>query len=492
MMWILIGALALAPVARAEEVEVLVAPFQPVTLPSKGISALLHPWLEEQVDQHPELTVVPVSRAGLVFDQKASLYLDSCPPTDQVGCALVVAEAAGVPWAVTGTVEATELGADVHIWVLDVQNFRQVDFTWPLQGDDDALAAATVAHLLAVVSGEEGVPVDERFRRPAKTAEELALEEQRAKEAAELERSGSQVGRLGPRQEGELVRERLTEEELAEQMEGEGTKPWERLDMSPKEYLRYKNSGLPLYEWRARAAGRRSQILLRPYLGVARGPSDGAYYGRYVRSESTLQVVQAYAWQAPVTSSRGELGLSLAYGLLPSLEVGLTGGATLGVFEADVAAVTEGDPLREREPQTYSAMSLHGGIEILGVPLPASKLRPIIGGQLLVWRGTAVDDHVLPPEELSTFPAPIMGVAGLIVGVEARLGPRIDAFARVPVQAVVAGGDPSVQDDGGDYLETKVQPPALSPAGAGLQVGVQIRALGPRAEKRGLDDYVDG
>ncbi len=492
MTWSLLGVLALGPVAQAQEADVLVAPFQPVTLASRGISNLLHAYLEGTIDDHPELAVIPVSQAGMIFDQKASLYLESCPPSEQVGCALVAAEAAGVPWAVAGAVLATDEGADVQIWVLDVARLRQVDFTWQLRGDDDALAQETAARLLAVVRGEEGAPVDERFRGGPRSPEEMALEEQRAQDAAALERAGSQVGKLGDRQDVELVRDRLTEEELADQMEGEGSKPWDRLDMTPRQYLRYKNSGLPLYEWRARAAGRTSQVLIRPTLGLLRGPSDGQYYGRYVRSESTLQVVQSYAWQAPTTGSGPTLGLSAGYGLLPGLEVGLIGGGTIGIFEADIAAVTEGDPLRDREAQTYSAWSVYGGLQVLGTLLPTSNVRPVLGGQLMVWRGSAVDDHVLPPEELLVFSAPLMGVAGGLVGVEARLGPRIDGWAHVPVQAVIFGGDPGVQDEGGDYLETKEAPPALGAVGAGLLMGIQIRLFGPAPEKRSLDDYDGG
>ncbi len=487
--FVLFGALALSRPARAEEIEVLVAPFQPETLASKGISNLLHAYLEGVIDDHPELAVVPVSRAGMVFDQKAALYLDSCPPSEQVGCALVVAEAAQVPWAVTGTVLATDEGADVHIWVLDVERLRQVDFEWPLRGDDDALARETEARLLAVIRGEEGAPVDERFRREPPSEEEEALAAQREQDAAELERQGSQVTRLGEKKEGELLRDRMTEDELLDEMEGEGSKPWERLEMSPRQYLRYKNSGMPLFEWRERAAGRKAQLLIRPTLGLVRGPSDGAYYGRYVRSASTLAVVQSYAWQAPITGSGPTLGLQVGYGILPTLEIGLVGGASIGIFEADIAAVTEGDPVRERDPQTYSAWSTYGGLQILGAPLPTASVRPVIGGQALIWRGTAVDDHVMPPSELMVFPAPLLGIVGAVAGVEARLGPRIDAYAHVPVQAVIFGGDPGVQDDGGDYLEGPEEPPTLGTVGAGLLLGVQIRALGPREEKRTLEDY---
>lgn len=490
---ILLGWLALTSSARAEEVEVLVAPFQAVGLESKGISALLHAYMEVFLDEQSELDVLPVAEAGHVFDQKATLYLDSCPPTDEVGCALIVADAAGLPFAVTGSVQATESGADVHVYVLDVRELRQVDFTWALQGDDGALAEETARRLLAVARGEEGVPVDERFRRPAKSEEELAEEEARRQDAAELQRSRSEVRDLGQRQKVELERQRVTEAELAERMEGEGSKPWEQLEMSPRQYMRYKNSGLQLYEWRARARGRQSQVLLRPALGLVRGPVAGAYYGRYVRSETTLQVVQSYGWQAMTMGSGASLGLQAGYGLLPGLELGLVGGAALGGYTADIDVVDEGSVVRARDPMTFSSWNLHGGLQVLAAPLPTLTVRPVIGGQLLLWRGAAVDRFVLPPEDsgLEVFPAPTLGLVGVVAGVEARLGPRIDGWAHVPVQAVIWGGDANVQDEGISYLDPKEEPPTLAPVGAGLLLGLQVRLLGPRPEKQGLDAYDD-
>jgi len=487
----LLAALALAPAALAGETDILVAPFQPLTLESKGISTLLHVYLEPRLDGDPDLRVVPVDEAGVVFDQSAALYLDSCPPDDQVGCAIVVAEANQIPFAVAGTVQAEDEGTSAHVWVIDVNNMRQVDFPWALNGDDDALARQITDQMNALIRGEVGVPVDARFQKKGPSEDELARQSQRDQDAAELEAEGSQVRRLGKRQQTELVQQKLTTADIADQMEGDSVSPWERLGMGPREYLRYKNSGMSLLTWRERSAGHKGQVLIRPTVGVLRGPVDAEYYGRYERSASTLQVVEGYAWQAPMTASGPTLGLSAGYGVLPGVEVGLCFGEALGTFVADISALTEGDPVRERDPQTYSAWSTTAGVVVLGSFLQTANIRPVVGGHLLIWRSSAVQDHVLPPDELATFDAPMMGLAGVVLGVEARLGPHLDAFAHVPVDAVVFGGDPTVQHDGDGYLPTLVDPPSLSPAGAGLLLGVQVRLLGPREEKKSLDDYQD-
>ena len=491
MSGILIAWLALIPRASAGEVEVLVAPFQALTPESQGISALLHGYLESALDQNERIVVVPVDRAGYVFDASAEMYLDSCPPTNQVGCALVVAESAGVQFAVTGTVEVTDDGYQIHVWVLDGVRLRQVDFEQDIAvGEDELLMAEAVRHLLAVADGDEGAPIDERFRKQL-SSDEVEAAEHREEERAALDAAGSQVGRMGNRTELELERKKYTEADIAAAAEVEGTKPWERLDMSPREYLRYQNSGKPLFEWRALSAGRQSQVLIRPSLGMARAPMDTAYYGRYVRSATTLDTVQQYAWQAVTMGSGPSLGLGVAYGVLPTVEVGLVGGTALGTYTADISVVDEGDVVRDRSPQTYSAWSSYVGATVLAGLVPTWRVRPVVGGGVLLWFDDAIDDHVLPPSELETFAAPMTGLVQAVAGVEARMGPRVDLWFHVPFLAVVFGGEASIQDEGGDYLNTKEPPPTLAPVGAGVSAGIQVRLLGVKPEKSGLDDLGD-
>lgn len=491
MSGILIAWLALTPGASAGEVEVLVAPFEALTPESKGISALLHGYLESALDGDERVEVVPVDRAGYVFDAPASLYLDSCPPSDQVGCALVVAESAGVQFAVSGTVEVTDDGYRIHVWVLDGVRLRQVDFERDLGvGQDELLMDETLSHLLALVDGDEGAPIDERFRRKL-SEDEVEAAEHREEERKALDEAGSQVNRLGERREVELEQRRFTEEDIASAAEVEGTKPWERLNMSAREYMRYQNSGKPLFEWRALAVGRQGQLIVRPSIGMARAPMDAAYYGRYVRSASTLETVQQYAWQAPTMGSGPTVQVGVAYGVLPTLEVGLVAGTALGTYTADISVVDEGDVVRERTPQTYSAWSTLVGANLIFAPVPTWKVRPVVGGGVLVWTGDAIDDHVLPPQELQTFDPPRTGLIEAMGGVEARAGAHVDVFVHVPFLAVAWGGETATQDEGGDYLSSKEPAPALTAVGAGVQAGVQVRLFGVKPEKSGLDDLGD-
>lgn len=483
---------ALLGLAHADDLSVLVTPLQPASLDAAGISTLLHAYMEDAVDREPDVGVVPVSDAGVVFEMKAPLYLSSCPPGEMIGCALVLAEANQIPYAITGAIQVSDSGSHATVTVLDVARLRQVTLEQDLSGDDAALVDATLAALRALARDEVGAPIDERFR-VRKTDAQVQDEEARAAERDALAATRSQAGQFEEREALEVEQRRYTEADLQARMEEEGRKPWERLGLTPRQYMRYKNSGLPLYTWKQLAAGRKGQLVLRPALGFQRGPSDTTYYGRYVRAaENPTQIVQTYAWQAVTSSSGVTVQGTVAWGLSPLLEVGLTGGIAPGTYTVDIEVMTEGDELREGDPTAYPAQNIVFGPHLQAAFLPASKVRPVLGGELLLWRGSAVTSHAIPPSELAVFDAPSMVVAQAVPGVEVRLSPHLDGWLHVPVSAVVFGGEVQRQDEGGDYLPSRVEPAALAPVGAGLLVGFQVRLFGAKVStERDLEDLDD-
>lgn len=473
----------------SEEVEVLAAPFQARDNEVIGVASLLHGFLEQQLDARSELVVVPVDQAGVVFDQRADLYLASCPPGEEIGCAIVVAEAAGVPYAVTGYVELVDGKPHIHVWVLDIGRMRQAEFERDLEeGQDDLLVSEAAETVMAVVRDRAGQPVDERFRTH-KSTEQLEEEQRREEEKQALARDKNDPGRLESDRDIELERDKYTEADLAERMEVEGGKPWDRLDMTPRQYLRYQNSGLNLIEWRKRAAGRQSQLVLRPGLGLLRAPTAEDYYGRWVYDPDTLAILQRYAWQGVSTASAVTGMLTVSYGVLPLLEVGLNGGYASGHYDVDVTTVKAGEAVRDHDPTRYASGGLFGGPQVLTALLPTSSVRPVLGGAFLVWSGTQLDDHVAAFEELETFPSTLVGIVEVRAGAELRLGSRLDAYIHVPFQAVVFGGDPQVQDDGAEYLTGSREPTSPDAFSAGLLLGFQVKLLGPKAEARTLEDY---
>ena len=72
------------------------------------------------------------------------------------------------------------------------------------------------------------------------------------------------------------------------------------------------------------------------------------------------------------------------------------------------------------------------------------------------------------------------------IAIHLRRLPSADAL-----RVVVRGGEVALQDEGGDYLSTREQPPALNAVGAGVSAGVQVRLLGVKPQKSGLDDLGD-
>lgn len=486
--------------ARAAEIEVLVTPFQPATRDSAGLSALLHGFLESRIDDNPEFRVIPLEEVpNVVTDtsaaqygvaQSAEAYIESCPVGEMVGCTLIVGEVADVAFAITGTVEVLSSGSRVQVSIVDVRDAKEllsIQLDVPL-GQDDVLATAIERLLGAVAQGYVGRDTDIREDEPVEDGVDKDAV------AAELESLSEEIGdssSLDVRRDLDIDRPKLTVDDIADDMEREGSKPWERVDMSPREYLRYQNSGMNLPEWRARNAGREGQLVLRPAAGFLRAPVHGAYYGRYVRSEDTLAIVQTYAWNSVATGAGITGGGSLGYGVHPLVEVGLTGGIATGHYDVDIAAVTEGQTDIPREGETYLTTSWYVGPRVLLVLMPWSSFRPVVGLDVLLWRAKDLGGIVQLPDEVPAFSPASLVMAQAVVGGEVRFGPRLDGYVHVPLSAVVAGETSALYQDGGDYLSGPSTPPTVSTISAGLLVGFQVKLLGPRSEDRGLDDGYD-
>lgn len=493
---LLIGWCLAAP-ARAGEVEVLVTPFQPRTPAAAGISALFHSYLENRIDASPDFRVIPVdevpnvvtdsSAAQFGVDQTAAAYLDACPPGEMVGCALVVGETADVPYAITGTIEVLPSGNRVQVSIVDVREAREllnIQLDVGL-GQDEVLATAIERLLGAVTVGAVGRQTDIREDEPEpEGVDKDAVAQELEALAEEIGDSGS----LDVRRDLEIDRPKMTADDLADDLEREGSKPWERVGMSPREYLRYQNSGFNLPEWRARAAGRQGQLVLRPAGGFLRGPVHGAYYGRYVRSEETLQIVQTYAWQSVATGAGLTGGGSIGYGVHPLLELGVTAGLATGHVDVDIAAVTEGQTDIPREGESYLTTSWYVGPRALVALMPWSTFRPVVGLDVLFWNAKDLTSIVQLPDEVPPFSPARLVMAQAVLGGEARFGPRLDGYLHVPVSVIVAGETSGTYDEGTAYLTDPATPPAVSTVSAGLLLGFQVKLLGPRAEARVEDD----
>ena len=456
-------------------------------------------FLSQQLVADASFRVLSLGEIGQIYETPAEEYANSCTPGEFVGCAFVLAEAGGADYAVTGTIEAHEYGSRIDVRIVDVSAAREaIGFVVDVATGDDAILADAISAVIAAVQrGDIGGESDARSEGVVE--EPLGPDKEEADtDLTQLNEEIGGVDSLDTRGEGILAEEEYSMYDLAEDMTSEGTKPWERLEMSPREYLRYKNSGRPLYEWRELAEGRQGQILLRAGLGYGRGPGNGRYYGRVALSSQTLDVAETYAWQSMETAGGGSVGFSASYGILPELDIGLTGGLVTGRFEVDIQRITEGDFTSAADPNDDTNQSLFFGSEAIYAFVPTSALRPIVGASAVLWRGTGVGSHVIPPEELpgggviESLASPMALAVNAIGGVEVTMSDTLDLWLHVPVGAIVATWNaPTTYHVGEGVLEQEGMindPTQPGSAATSIQIGIQVRAF-EREKKRTLSDY---
>ena len=385
-------------------------------------------------------------------------------------------------------------GTKVQIVILDIGEVRQlISFTSELDGGgDEAFAEGVAKVLVAAIAGEVGQEHDIRMDNGDEETEPMDNAVV-ARQLQALSREMGGVTAVITRSDKPVERPKYSLADVAERMEGEGTKPWERLDMGPNEYVQYKNSGLSLYEWRILAVGRQGQVLLRPAVGVGSGPWSGTYYGRtaYDVVGTQLQVVDAYSAQAVQSGTGGFVGIAGAYGITPVLDVGAIFGVSFGTFTLDVNQKTVGQAEPAAQVDTAGQTTLVFGPQVSATFFPVWKIRPAVGGGVLVERGRTVVDTTSVPEGLSVF-SPATLVAGEVwVGGEARLSKRVDLYLHVPVQLRLAG-DTLIDEREGTADEVNADPPeSAGVVAAGVRAGIQIRLLGKKVEETTRYDEVD-
>ncbi|MFZ5479001.1 MAG: hypothetical protein ACOZNI_19680 [Myxococcota bacterium] len=479
--------LLLLQAAFAAETSVLVSSFQPRNAEATGLAGLVEGFLAQELDKHPDLDVLRVEDTPGFDDYPARTYMEGCPPGDVVGCTLVIAQRGGARFAVTGTVQSLVAGTRVTVDVIDVADTRVVlSFSSELDaGSDEAFAEGVAKVLVAAIGGElaeadireDGEPEDDGG----------ATNEEVARQLAELSKELGAVTAIVQRTDKPIDRPRYTVEDLAKQLDSDTTPRWERLGMSAEEYLRYKNSGMDLRQWRERAIGRKGAVIVRPWVGYARGPFWGAYYGRYAidpDSEGGLETpVGTTSAQAVTTGPGGGGGLQVGYGLLPSLDVGVAGGVVGGTYSIDMDQVQVGIPEGDVEPELRQTTTVFFGPRFLVAPLPVRAIRPVFGGGVVFARGKAVGDYYAVSEHLVTWPASWLVMIEGFAGGEARISRQVDVFVHVPLDLLVQG-ETLVAEESGDT--SLFDGDALLPAGAigfGVQAGVQLRFGGAKPKE---------
>lgn len=477
--------LALAGPAFADDAPLLVSAWQARNDDAVGLAGLLEDYLARELEGVEGIRVLRVEDTPAFRDYSARVYMDGCPPGNVVGCTQVVADRGGATYALTGTVQALAEGSRVEVDLLDVNGARvMVTFTTDLAVGEDAVFAEGVAKVVAAaLRGEIGREVD---IREGEEPEEPRLDN--AAMAAQLAELSSQLSEAKlsisdtPR---EVRTPEYTVSDLADRMQTEGSKPWERLGMTPGAYLRYRNSGLSLLDWRRRAVGRQGQLLVKAGASYWSGPLAGEFYGAY--TVDGVQVVDSYSWQAVKLGSGAGGGIGLAYGITPAIEVGIAGGVVGGSFTLDVDQLQTDRPPENSDPETYYVSHLWGGARVQASFFPVSRVRPTATLGVDVVQQHWVGEFYQMPASIQTFPPQASVLASLAPGGEASLSRRLDLYLQVPIDLLVAGGTAQVYPAGGGG---GIAPPTSPAVSWRVQAGLQVRLFGVDVERDVLiDDF---
>lgn len=463
---------------------VLVSVFQPGSKDAVGVSSLLEVSVARALDPVKGLEVLRVDEAPPFPDYDARVYMESCPPGNIVECTQLLGERAGARFAVTGSAVAIAAGVRVRVSVLDVAQAREVvAFRYDVaEGEDAVLADAVARVVLAVAEGRLGAPDD--IRDGAEEEDEPRLtNEQVAAQLAELAPQLAAAQEVVSRPPRSIDTRRYTTADVDSQR-GEGMKDWERLDMSPGEWLRYKNSGLSLYEWRKRSLGHAGQLLLRAEGGWWRGPTGGAYVNRHAYDDS-LVIIDSYSALAARSQGEPTGGFEVGYGVLPFLDVAAGLGVAPGEIEVDVDV--EGDISTTGPLRVYPWSSWYG-LRVEGTLFPAASFHPALGGGVTLVRTVATTSVLDLPDYAADFPSENLLYATLWPGVQARLGPRLDLYARLPVDLLLSGT--LLREERTTTTAAVVpNPPSTSgDVGVGVLLGVQVRLFGREPKAGALDD----
>jgi len=486
----LLAGLCASPSALAGT-SVLVAGFQPETRESTGLAAMLSVVLEQQLSLQEDLSLLLLDDVPPLHGTPVQLYLETCPLGEYVGCAYVVSQHAEVDYALTGTLRTGSEAVRVRLSLVDVSQAREaVGLDLDIPPGQDHLLMEQVASLLGrVIRGELGQLEDIR--------QEGAYDEAATRELvqAELDELNAETGadvQLGSLSTGLGVDiPGFTPSDLEAMRGEEGLTEWERLGMTERSYLAYRNSDMDLQSWRALAFGRQLQLLVRPRVGTLYGPVGGEYLGAFLQDLSPKledDIVETYAWQAARGGLGAGYGLDLGLGLTPSIEVEAGIARAHGRYTTTIRQEVAGSTVRPDNPTEGGNAStvITGGLRL--VPFPTRRFRPLVAAGVVFWRGSKVTDHVDLSSlsvELPDFAAPALVGARGLAGFELYLGPRWDLVAQLPLCFLV-GDFVEVHDEEVDALSAKPDAPGPMPLSVGLELGLQLRFGG--RDPQGRDD----
>ena len=463
---------------RVDSRTALVAPFFPVNPSAEEGAERIPEILLEYLGKNNDINALPLTDMKDIHDQDPLIYMLSCPQNEFAGCAMVVAENTGIPYAVTGKVTALGSGYRVEVHFIDVVMGREA-LTVNLdiaEGAEDIFAETISRSLLGVMRGVIGQDEDIRSEE-----EESILDPDAAKELATYTQSTGGVDNMEERIDLELERKKLTKDDIYLLMEEEGSKEWDRMNLKPMEYLKFYNSGTSIREWRDLARGRKGSIILRGALGFGNGPTHGAFFGRTIQDDSYV-VIEAYSWQTLVTDTGARVRGSAGYGLTPFIDVSVVTGVATGRYKVDFHRRQVGG--YSVPPPAYdfaNNLFFYGGEVIATVPsLVPDRYKPIVGFDTIYLRNETATSYLaeFPPDGLPELEAPVAVMSSVILGGEMRLSKYLDFYMHFPLSFMLFSSNaPSTYRQNGGNLQPEdyQKPDDHSLFGWNCMVGMQTK-----------------
>ena len=477
--WWLVTALAGAQAPDApDEARVLVTTLQtlPTTeeWPAGEVEALQSALARAFDDRHTlvSLEEVPPFR---VHGYGPELYMKSCPPDRYAGCALVLGQRVGAPWAVGGTLQRridTFDGSTYEVFevaIVDVERTVELArFTVEWSPERGRSIAEGIVRLF-----DELRPSASEIRDLRDDGGGADLDPAtRARLAESLRELETKLGLAISSEVTVREPERVTKASLDAVRRQEGPMPWAQLDMREGEYIRYLNSGHDLGTWRRAARGRQGQLFVRLAGAATTGPWHQNAEGQLLRSGFDLKPVHTVQYVEAVRGSTATGLLELGFGVLPFLDVSAvvsrrSSQATL-VRDEDV----QGQASIPTTPTTLSYGTTQWGGRLTAAPLFLHQIaRPILVVGLYGWQGRAVP-------ETQGFPRldePRFTVAEFLVGGEVDTSRAFGLTARGGLDVPLGGRWLSFTNEGGG-IEEPPAPTGERRIGWTVQFGVQVRA----------------
>jgi len=496
--------------------KVLVVPFAGEGGTATGLASLMEQFVIDGLLADSTFLVSSLDEAPPVEDVDAGLYYRGCPAGNERGCQLVLGELAGVHRVVAGTLNVRDDGSfSVEVTVLNIQEaLIELSYVIELVPGEEELLPQTVAialrELLAADRDElldstaASEEVEARARLRAASQEEARLLSRMVLDVTARSLHDAQAAVKAQK------RKKLTPDDIQKIKESEGAlREWEKLGISERQYLSYKNSGLEFDRWHWRWSGHRFQIIGSVQVGFAAGATGMRYYGNYLLSpELDTEPVDSHSWQVLEDGQGGTIGASIGFGVLRNLdiEVGFWWARSKvqvklinGLTVDDGAGGLTPDPLNYA-PNDFTAQSLNmigGELMARFYLLNVFPVRPSIGAGLswLSYPTLYNDPDVADSEEVpepsipDIYPTwPHLVDVGLQIepGVTVDIGRHFGVFFRIPITVGFGKNRRVVSNELPRPILQDVEEAPPAPFGTiRVILGVQGRVLGKKVALRG-------